>query len=585
VRGWRLRAALVALAAGGGVAAAIVGAQQAPPRDVRALVVSGTAGIAGVVVHDDGKGTPVRNALVTIRRSGLEDIRTTSTDEAGRYTFSSLPAGTYTVVASKGAYILTEYGSPRPGLPGYPIAVSEGESYAARPIALVRGGVIAGRVTDLSGRPIIGASVEATQFFALNGERRNRAGAGSAARAPTNVHGEYRIFGLLPGEYLVLVPTTGATPPETTPQQLRWAEKPEGASPAPSRPIGYAPTLFPSAVSTATATPIRLAAGEERLGVDVQVRQIPIARVSGTVVATTGKPALATIWWSEASVFGREWTRATRASPDGRFGIWNLAPGTYRLLAQAVVPTGVGQGETIEWGRADVTVSGTDQDGLSIRLQPGLSMTGRVAANGTDVPDGLLRDVHVRLIPSDGQQASPVNGIPGTSADDGSFTVNGVVPGRYRLLVTPPPAVRDTWLPASAMLAGRDLLDVEIDIDPSTDRSGLVVTLSNRMPSLSGALIDAAGRPMSGLRVLLFSANPDHWVPSSRRVHNAAVDDRGAYSVSGLPAGEYLLVALTEVERQALYEPSYLEQFVPFAIKVAIADGEQKRQDLRVGGK
>jgi hypothetical protein len=191
----------------------------------------------------------------------------------------------------------------------------------------------------------------------------------------------------------------------------------------------------------------------------------------------------------------------------------------------------------------------------------------------------------VRLIPSDGQQASPVNGIPGTSADDGSFTVNGVVPGRYRLLVTPPPAVRDTWLPASAMLAGRDLLDVEIDIDPSTDRSGLVVTLSNRMPSLSGALIDAAGRPMSGLRVLLFSANPDHWVPSSRRVHNAAVDDRGAYSVSGLPAGEYLLVALTEVERQALYEPSYLEQFVPFAIKVAIADGEQKRQDLRVGGK
>ena len=177
---------------------------QTPPRDQPSVATIGSAVVTGTVVADDEPRAPLRRATVGLSRGDVEDIRSTTTDDQGRYVFDHLPAGSYTLGASKGAYLSMGYGAPKPSMPGSPVVLAEGETFTAKPIALWRGAVIAGRLADHHGQPVANASVEANQFVTVNSERRRRTGS-RAISALTNAHGDYRIYGLMPGEYLVLV--------------------------------------------------------------------------------------------------------------------------------------------------------------------------------------------------------------------------------------------------------------------------------------------------------------------------------------------------------------------------------------------
>jgi hypothetical protein len=68
-------------------------------------------------------------------------------------TFDRLPAATYTLSVSKAAYISISYGAPKSGMPGSSLTLADGEAFAAKPIALMRGAVIAGRLTDRRAGP------------------------------------------------------------------------------------------------------------------------------------------------------------------------------------------------------------------------------------------------------------------------------------------------------------------------------------------------------------------------------------------------------------------------------------------------
>ena len=56
----------------------------------------------------------------------------------------------------------------------------------------------------------------------------------------------------------------------------------------------------------------------------------------------------------------------------------------------------------------------------------------------------------------------------------------------------------------------------------------------------------------------------------------------GAWSVRDLPAGEYLIAALMDVEPNEWQKPEFLAALVPAAVKVRIDDGARVRQDLRI---
>jgi hypothetical protein len=73
------------------------------------------------------------------------------------------------------------------------------------------------------------------------------------------------------------------------------------------------------------------------------------------------------------------------------------------------------------------------------------------------------------------------------------------------------------------------------------------------------------------------------WFASSRHLRapvRAASD--GRFTFTGLPAGAYYLAAVNDFEPNGWFSPEFLDQLIASAIKITVADGEKKVQDLRI---
>jgi hypothetical protein len=136
----------------------------------------------------------------------------------------------------------------------------------------------------------------------------------------------------------------------------------------------------------------------------------------------------------------------------------------------------------------------------------------------------------------------------------------------------------------SAMLDGKDLADLPIEIRPGEDMTGVLVTFTRAVTEISGRVEDAAGRPVSGFPIVVFPTDRALWSPGSRRILPAKPSSDGRYRVTGLPAGEYYVCALTELDPNDLYDSAFLDQLVAGSFKITLAEGEKKVQDPRLGG-
>ena len=56
----------------------------------------------------------------------------------------------------------------------------------------------------------------------------------------------------------------------------------------------------------------------------------------------------------------------------------------------------------------------------------------------------------------------------------------------------------------------------------------------------------------------------------------------GRFVFGDLPAGEYYLAALTDLDPIDWQTPAFLEQVVPAGVRVRVGEGEKKVQDLRI---
>src|SRR5262245_10574957 len=129
---------------------------QTPQRDASAASLIGTASITGIVVTDDADARPVRMAMISVQATGTSPV--TSTDDSGRFVIARLPAGRYSISASKAGFVRTTYGAKRPGGSGVPVILADG-GRANITVRLARGAAISGTVRSATGDPIANASV------------------------------------------------------------------------------------------------------------------------------------------------------------------------------------------------------------------------------------------------------------------------------------------------------------------------------------------------------------------------------------------------------------------------------------------
>ncbi|HET9373078.1 MAG TPA: carboxypeptidase regulatory-like domain-containing protein [Vicinamibacterales bacterium] len=600
--------AAAAIGAGHGRAAQA----QTPVRDA-GVAATGGGFISGIVSTADEPARPLRYVTLTLNGAGISPPRMTSTDADGRFTFADLPAGRYMLTAARSGYVRGAYGSLRPGGSGSSIAVSASTTTSVT-MRLVRSAIISGAVRMPPAAPISSIRVLPMQDAIVNGARRLMPVGGAY---PVDDRGEYRMTGLPPGDYVVAVDVAvGAvshlgdvsTPSElrsVTPEEIQWARRQllgqPGSGPPPPPPppqpiLGFAPVYYPGVTGPAAATTVSVGAGETRHGIDIALTFTPLAEVSGVVTGPDGTRMPRAVVLAVAGDDFHSYRASSQTDDDGRFALRRLPPGQYTLTVRArpVVPESTGRGgapaRTISmitpdmtfWATLDVRVDGRDQADLAIQLQRGARVSGRLKFDGAAAQPRLSAYSVALAAPATRQAVAAT--FPAIVDDDGTFVINGVPPGRYRLSagLNSGPGTNSPWHFSGVAIDTTAIADDQVDVRSSSDIDGLVVTLTDRPTEIAGRLTAATGLPAPEHFIVAFPADPALWTNQSRRILSVRPATDGEFVIRALPAGDYLLAALTDLNAFDLQDGRFLRALAAAAVPVTIAEHERKRQDLRI---
>ncbi len=599
---------LVSLALGSIALGATASQQQ---RDGRVADQTGTGTLAGVVVGDDTTGAPIRRATVSITSSALAMPRELSTDDQGHFAFADLPAGAVSITVSKPGFVTTYYGARRPGRgPGQPTLLAAGQTIANLTVKLLHGASISGTVLNQNGQGQYDMRVRAFEHQMQNGMRTIVAVPLTVSGGLTDDAGNFRLWGLPPGAYVLSVTPEDYSPEITTrtvtAEEIRFAEQLASGgglasrpqSPAPSatgRNVTYVPVYFPGVTDPSAVETITVAAGEDRAGVNVKLPLVTTARLEGIVVGADGNRMNQGVRFSVVQPQPRPPSAGgleVLMQSDGKWVIPAVPPGQYTLIArapsrQSVAAPGAGAAAAVVdlFALLDLHVTGQDLTGLVLTLERGATVSGRVVFDGRSMaaPKDFAA-VRVTLAIAPG---SPLGGTTQNvvTAADGTFTIVGATPGRYRFSAVVPATAGTGWNLKSAVVSDRDALDAPIDIRPGEDVAGLTLTFTDQTTELSGTLIDDKGGAVTGYLVVVLSADRAHWVATGRRGRIVRPGPDGQYKVTGLPAGEYHLGVIADVDQPDLGDAAFLEPIVAGALRLKLADGEKRVQDLKIVGR
>jgi hypothetical protein len=534
------------------------GGQPIPPARDASAAKTGTAKITGRVTAADS-GQPLRKAQVRVVAAEIRENRSTSTDGDGKFEFKDLPAGRYQVTVSKGSFVTLQYGQSRPFEAGKPLQIADGQVVEKVDFALPRGAIITGHVSDEFGEPIADVRVAPMRYQYVQGRRQlNPAGRVST----TNDIGEFRIFGLAPGQYFISAST-----------QANFAAGilDSGASDDRS---GYAPSYYPGTPNVAEAQRITVGLGQTLNDINLALTPTRLARMSGTATDADGKPmagaVVVVMMRSGASISN---TSGTQVKPDGTFTVANLAPGDYMI--QAISPSAIT--DMSGWASGQVTIAGEDVTGVLVTGARPTSGTGRVIVNG-DAKALTPNLIHLMATPAHPED-NLFAGIGGvTVKDDYSFELKARPGLAIIRAVTLPPG----WALKSVRQRGTDVTDSGIEFRQNEEASGIEVELTNQATEVSGAVTNARSEPVKDYTVVVFSRERERWGYMSRFFQTGRPDQDGRFKVKSLPAGNYYAVALDYVEPGEASDPEFLDRVKERAVTFSLGDGEAKTIDLKI---
>ncbi|HST38925.1 MAG TPA: carboxypeptidase regulatory-like domain-containing protein, partial [Conexibacter sp.] len=432
--------------------------------------------IAGRVVDD--AGTPAAGAYVSAYEQQTGDwVGSAEVGPDGSYTVRGLRTGSYRVSFGGGAY-RAEWFDDADYLSADPVAVTAGELTADIDATLLRAVSIAGSVTDVrTGAPLSGVDVIAYDDAS-----------GYGYLVTTGFDGRYRISGLAPGSYRVRFEKPGS---------------------------GYAERWYDGADSSATATVVRLAGGEQRSGIDAAL--VSGGGITGRATdAVTGAPVagMTVIAFTEAGLTAAYGN--TRL--DGSYALDGLVTGSYHVSFRPAdglnYIAGWYGGDTRAEAVSVAVTHGETTAGIDRELHAGGRVTGVVRDAETGDP---VANVSVN---ASGSIAGESHSGYVTSGPDGRFTVAGLPTGAFRLSFSPS---GDGFL----LDAARENVAVTAQQDTTLGDVGLAAG-----GRIAGTVLDhASGAPRLGATVMATSSS------GTSRLAWSGAD--GRYSLGALPPGRY----------------------------------------------
>jgi hypothetical protein len=537
----------------------------APPEPHTARAV-----VAGVVIKDPGS-EPVKKALIELiaqsQNEGGNYTGVTGVD--GSFRIENILPGRYHLLVERAGY--QEIDKHRYRTEGRVLTLTAGQEIKDLVIRLQATAVMEGRVTDEDGDPMPEAQVAVLrQTFVAGRSHWEQVGA-----ERTNDLGEYRIAGLAAGSYFVSV-----TPPPDFRSLIEAASTSTaaaphngtGASDKPA-PVAYQTTYYPGTRDRGQAAAIQLHAGDA-FPVNFSLTPSPSLTIRGSVVNLPPGSSAAILLQS------RDFNLVLNGAEmhkDGSFEIRDVSPGAYTILAT------VDNGAVPMMARQALQVASANVEGLRLTPQTGGSIHGRLRmeASGNARPDPS--QMFLLLRPADGEDdvlgvfsmGEGFSTVAHVNAG-GNFEWKNVPAGHYSVLISEASAMPD-WFLKSGAAGGREVADSGFSVSGGATTLELVASANGALAE--GVTLDQKDEPVADAVVV---AVPEaRWRSRPDRYGKAVSDQRGHFTLRGLPPGDYTLFAWESVDGEAYYNSEFLKTYEGQGRPLHVNEGDRANVQLK----
>lgn len=510
--------------------------------------------VAGVVVDSAGS-QPLPDVEVSIYSSENREVaRHAMTSSDGRFLFTSVPAGKYTLTGSARGYRAQGFHQHGDFFIGIAVGPNlDSEHINFRLLADAR---IEGRVLDDSGEPVRQASVSLYVRNTDTGKLLTRQLTGAA----TDDRGRYLFSHLAPGTYFISVAARpwyaqysnpGDIPPDSQ-DAARLADEHAQFD------VAYPMTFYPSVEDSGAATAIVLHPGD-KVTADISLRAVPAAHLrirtgegsSSLSNAVRGFPRMSQRIF-EGTLVPVGTAQASSSAPNS-FDYTGIAPGHYIVeMPDSSRPGRAG------WYR-EMDLNGTVEFDPS-ENPPLVSVSGTLALEGTERrPPGQIYVV----LANRGTSEAFVAEVKGNGSFD--FAESDIRPGTYDLVMQNAPGYQVKTLAAH----GAQVNDYTIQITGT--RVQLSVTATHALSHITGVVLDGE-TPHAGAMVVLVPRASGSSPTMFRRDQS---DSDGTFNLLEVVPGSYLAIAIEDGWDLDWASSSVLQRYVKNATPVEVS-GEQK---------
>ena len=481
--------------------------------------------VAGRVVTA-AEASALKSARVAlIREHGVSSPRmyAATTGSDGHFTIKDVAPGRYNFVATRPGYVDQTYQSNGTDS-GAVLALQSGQQLTDVLFRLTMAAVISGHVNNEDGEAMARVGVIAlrrpTEEEMVEEElpAPRKIEPTPVSSAQTDDRGEYRLFGLEPGEYYIKAMDSFQPDMNMFSGQDQFIREFLGSE--------YAPVYFPGVPRLGQAQAVPVGAGEE-VQADFAMRPVKTVGISGRVIGPDGTPPTdVSINLEEAETEVYISQRFTSTDAQGNFRLKGIPPGSYVLVAYQGM-----QSNKPRSARQKLEVGNDNIDSVTLALGGGTNFSGRVTVAG---PGSVRKDrIFIRLLPI-GEGESWGSG--GDVKKDGTFEFIGVKEGSYAVLVR---GSEEGWYTKSVRFGSDDVLANGLQVEKGSSGGTLEIVISTGTALLEGSVTED-DKPAIGARIRL---NPDPQTPYNRmRSRAASTDQNGHFSLQIAP-GKYQVVA------------------------------------------
>jgi hypothetical protein len=523
--------------------------------------------IAGTVVKEPGS-QPLKKVLVQVVAESQKEggNYTSSTDSDGHFNIENVTPGHYRLFVEKTGLV----GVNERGVKSETnvVTVQPGQSVDNLVLRMLPTAVISGRVTDEDGDPMAGVRVVALRKVPGKAKRQ------ALATEGTNDLGEYRISGLVPGQYwIVAMPGPDFRDYEQRDNDTKEKSLNEANQSESKADTRYLTTYYPGTYDVAQASTLTLKAGDE-MPVNLTLVPAKTYRVRGIVTGTMPgqKPTVELVSKSGESM------HVTEVGHEGEFEVRGVGPGSY------VVRTSSGSDSQSFIARQEVNVVSGDVDGVKLTPRPSFTISGHVHIEGNAQGASVEFSVNLRAaeLPDDSGffMSQEYFGASAPVDHSGNFEWKQVNPGSYIVRLFGNDAQSNFFL-KSVKLGGRD---VETGF-AATGPAFLDLTISFRAGTIDGNVIEKEkdvdkNYPVANATVVAVPEEKYRKLPD--RFGAGETDQNGRFTIRGLAPGRYTIYAWQDVDENIYRDTDFLKSQEANGTAVRVEEGSRQTVDLKV---